>query len=260
MNDNLLPMVSCICVTHKKPAFLKRAIGCFLAQTYENKQLVVLYEDHDLATCHFVEMEHFPANVKLVKVSGSPKRTLGTLRNMAIEASEGLYVCQWDDDDWYHKDRLVCQFDAIVKAKTAGSILTQWLVFDYGNSKAYMSNIRSWEGSIMCSKEFILKKGYDNVPRGEDTSLINYLTERKSLAFINNMAGLYIYVYHGSNTWTFNHFNEIFNHSRKLFTHSNMIKEILDGITSVTESSEMLNDYLSIENRLFPSPLQDNLL
>ena len=247
MDRNLLPLVSCICVTHQKPLLLKRAIDCFLAQTYQNKQLIILYEDHDFATCDFIETENLQPNIKLVKVPGSPKETLGALRNIAINEADGLYVCQWDDDDWYHNNRLICQYEAIVAAKVSGSILTQWLVFDGESGKAFKSNVRNWEGSIMCKKDLIMEKGYDNVSRGEDTSLIDYLVEKEYLTFMNDMAGLYIYIYHGGNTWTYSHFNAIFDSSEEIFMHSDFINEILNGVIPISEGSQFLSNYLAFK-------------
>ncbi|MCX2584727.1 glycosyltransferase family 2 protein [Pedobacter sp. MR22-3] len=248
MDSNLLPLVSCICVTYQKPLLLKRAINCFLAQTYPNKQLIILYEDHDSATYEFIKTENLPASIKVVKVPGSPKETLGTLRNTAIDEADGLYVCQWDDDDWYHNGRLLTQYEAIIAAKVSGAILTQWLVFDGKSGRAFKSNVRNWEGSIMCKKDLILEKGYDNVARGEDTSLIDYLVEKNCLTFMNDMAGLYIYVYHGSNTWAYNHFNEIFDQSEELFLHSECISEILKGIIPISEASLLLSNYLIVKS------------
>ena len=50
-----LPLISCLCITHKKPEMLKRAIDCFESQTYRNKQMVIVFEDHDLLTAEFLK-------------------------------------------------------------------------------------------------------------------------------------------------------------------------------------------------------------
>ena len=73
--NNQLPLISCICVTREKPSLLKRAIDCFLAQTYPNKELVILYEDDDYATEELVGAG-FPDNssIRLSKVPAYPKK------------------------------------------------------------------------------------------------------------------------------------------------------------------------------------------
>jgi glycosyltransferase involved in cell wall biosynthesis len=49
---------------------------------------------------------NFDSRVKFFVVKREPGRTLGSLRNLDIEMAQGEYVCQWDDDDWYHAGRI----------------------------------------------------------------------------------------------------------------------------------------------------------
>ncbi len=102
MNIQKQPLISCLCVTHHKSQLLKRAIACFNSQTYDSKQLVIVYEETDLLTCAYIQSHTFASNIKLVAIpGGQSKLMLGELRNRSIKEAEGEYVCQWDDDDWY---------------------------------------------------------------------------------------------------------------------------------------------------------------
>lgn len=65
------PLISCLCVTHLKPRMLQRVIECFINQTYENKQLVIVYEEEDQATSEFISTRHFAGNIKRVKIESS---------------------------------------------------------------------------------------------------------------------------------------------------------------------------------------------
>lgn len=49
------PLVSCLCVTRHKPQKLRRAVACFIAQSYPNKELVIVYETDDRATMTLLE-------------------------------------------------------------------------------------------------------------------------------------------------------------------------------------------------------------
>jgi len=238
---NKLPLISCLCVTYKKPLLLKRAIACFEAQTYRNKELVLLYEDHDTETRQFLQTHSFSSCVRQVCVPGTPKKALGELRNIAIQFARGEFVCQWDDDDWYHRDRLTSQYNVIVKNKVNGSLLTRWVTFNGHEKKAFVSNRRHWEGSVLCRKSLFALKAYDNREKGEDTNVIEYLCAHNHLACIEDMPFLYVYVYHGNNTWSFNHFSGIFNASRELAGYSTIIKNILEGACSPEESAVLLN-------------------
>lgn len=159
---NKQPLISCLCVTYKKPLLLKRAIACFEAQNYRNKELVILYEDHDIETIHFLRTHALSSRVRQVCVPGTPKKTLGELRNIAIQSALGEFVCQWDDDDWYHMNRLTCQYNAIENSNAGGSLLTRWITFNGHSKNAFVSNRRHWEGSVLCRKSLIVQKAYEN--------------------------------------------------------------------------------------------------
>lgn len=227
---------------------LDLVIACFRAQTYQNKQLIILYEDHDQTTIEYIKKQTFPDDTKVIEVSSDPKKTLGELRNIAIEQADGEFICQWDDDDWYHVNRLQYQFDALTKAERLGSILRHWLIFDATKNKLYISHARNWEGSILCSKELFLLKKYDESSRGEDTAVVEYFCENEYLVSINEITGMYMYVYHGSNTWDFEHFNKIFDRCKEVIADSSITGKILN--TSPIESSILMDEIMRLNDHM----------
>ena len=240
---NSLPLISCICVSRKKPALLKRAIACFNAQSYPAKELIIVYENDDPETEAFVENEQIAIqnNIRIEKVSAVPKISLGELRNTGIHAARGEFICQWDDDDWYHVDRLSSQY-LLVKDARGGSILTRWIVYNSIEKKAFVSKRRLWEGSILCSKDILQLKPYEPKHLGEDTATIDYLDSQNYLHLIEDRPELYIYVYHGSNTWNLNHWHRIFASSTPLSDNDSLeIEAILNGDYPNYESSGMLS-------------------
>jgi glycosyltransferase involved in cell wall biosynthesis len=236
-----IPLISCLCVTRDKVPLLKRAMRSFQDQTYGNRELVIVYEDDDLATRQF--LDHISDSTILkTEVPISPKLTLGELRNLGIQRCNGEYFCQWDDDDWSHNNRLTFQMDVIKKSELPACIMIHWLVYDVTENQAYISNRRPWEGSIVCKRSLITDEiGYDPSLRGEDTTVISRLFSR-NLVFPIVMPKLYIYVYHGRNTWGHEHWKKIFEASRKLsVTSSRMIRDILDGKYSGEKASALLD-------------------
>jgi glycosyltransferase involved in cell wall biosynthesis len=237
-----LPLISCLCVTKNRPKLLERAIACFNGQTYQNKQLVILYDDNDLETSNWISNNYLGNLIKIVKVSTNPKKKLGAVRNLAVEYADGEFVCQWDDDDWYHINRISLQYQMLVKNNKQGSVLTQYLMFNEKENKAYISFKRNyWEGSLMCEKRMFLERQYDNISRGEDTPFVEYLYNSNKLAKIENMANIFLYVFHGNNTWDYDHFESLFNRSQELPEFTNIIKDILAGKHSPTDSSILLD-------------------
>lgn len=216
MNNN--ETIACLCVTHNKPSLLERAINCFFNQRYDKKQMVIVYEDIDLITEKYLNSCNFPKEIKCIKaISSTAKLSLGELRNLSISHADGSYVCQWDDDDWFHPNRLSVQMSYINKNKDrSASILARWTIFDSINNEVYISNRRLWEGSIMCQRDMMLEKPYPSLNKGEDTSVIDFLNEKKIITVIEDYPELYVYNYHGENTWDQSHFNKIFEYSNRL--------------------------------------------
>jgi glycosyltransferase involved in cell wall biosynthesis len=226
---------------------LKRAIACFEAQTYSNKELVVLYEEDDLLTKKFLGGNNFSDAVKILEVKIYPKNKLGSLRNIAIGHSKGMFVCQWDDDDWCHAGRLEYQYTALLNTTFEASVLTQWLVFDSTRGNAYVSNRRLWEGSVLCRKEIIQRKRYEHLEKGEDTPVVDYLKANNYICEIGNKPGAYIYIYHGNNTWHSAHWDNIFRCSLQLTAaDSGRIKAVLDGEVSNIEGSLLIDRILDL--------------
>ncbi len=213
-NDHT-PLISCLCVTRGRVSLLKRAIDCFQAQTYARKELIVVSESDDLETNELLrqlnikEIRHHVAPI-------DPKQSLGDLRNLSIKIAKGQFICQWDDDDWYHPQRLSKQLNSALQQQKPASILPRWLIHHRESNKIYCSNIRLWEGSLLCRKD-ILPAGdaYDNRRKGEDSMLIEKLFVEDQLA-IEDFPELYIYYLNGENTWDTTHAEKIIEASVEL--------------------------------------------
>lgn len=211
------PLISCVCITHHRPQLLERAINSFHSQSYPNKELVILYESDDSLTHEFLSRQESD-EIKIIKVENAPDIHLGALRNWAIKEASGEYICQWDDDDWYHPARLQYQYKLLQENNYQACVLGHFLIFDSHASNAYLSCYRSWEGSLLCKKELATENPYSNIKRGEDTPLINTLREQNLLFTDRSITPLYHYVYHGNNTWDYNHFSGFFPFSKPLPT------------------------------------------
>lgn len=239
------PLISCICVTRGKPLFLERAIRCFVSQTYANKQLVILFEDDDPETAAFLKTLPPDPAFKIVEAQRS---TLGQLRNMAIQAADGDFVCQWDDDDWFHAARLEYLYAVSVASGRPGVVMMRWILFDATSGRGYTSHLRLWEGSILCRKNILPAEGYENKSIGEDTSLIKGLFDDDLLYPLTQAPHLYVYVYHGGNTWNAAHWAPIFAASTRLPEETNReLAGILDQRYDPVEGSLLLDRLLGIE-------------
>lgn len=234
-------LISCICITNNSTSSLKRAINCFKSQTYSNKELVVLFESDNLETKNFL-LDLEDPQILMIEINHQPKLTLGELRNIAINKSNGEYFCQWDDDDWYSADRLEYQMSSLRLNYKSVCMLTYWIMFDSLNRQAYLSPFRLWEGSIL-SKKSILNDycNYAPLEKSEDTYLLEKLIEH-NLVYPIIKPNLYIYNYHGYNTWNFEHFNKFYKEGKKLSKNLSLsIQSIMNESISNAEANKLMN-------------------
>ncbi len=204
------PLVSCLCVTRGRVALLRRSVACFLSQTYTPCELVIVYGADDLATRDFVGTLNSP----WIRGVAAPELTLGASRNLAVACSRGRYVACWDDDDWHAPDRLRAQLDALRREAKAGCVLERLTIFDLATESARVSHRRCWEGSLLALREAM--PPYPEIPRTEDTPVVTHLLEHGGLALLD-APELYIYVYHGCNTWGRRHWDGfLLRHSQSL--------------------------------------------
>jgi glycosyltransferase involved in cell wall biosynthesis len=236
-----LPAISCLCHTKNKKTILERAIRCFKAQTYPNKDLLIIFEDDNLIAPQVLSAIE-DESISYLKIPTDPKLTLGQLRNIGVQKCKGDFFCVWDDDDWYHCQRLEHQLNSVLYSHKPASMMSYYLMFDAYENQAYLSHIRLYESSLLCNKAtFKNDLMYAPLPKGEDTFLCNNLVS-KNLVFPLVMPQLYIYIYHGSNTWHRGHFEFMFKYAQKLSEDSSFqIKNILDNKINEQEGSNILS-------------------
>lgn len=104
------PLVSCICPTRNRRKWLPKAIECFLAQTYRNRELVIVADGDEAVT------DLIPNDPRIrLMVTGLDRKVVGVKRNIACEAARGEMIAHWDDDDFSAPARLVEQM-AVLEA------------------------------------------------------------------------------------------------------------------------------------------------
>lgn len=215
---SLNPMISCLCITKNSAALLSRAIECFEAQTYPFKELLVIYESDNTGIDEVIAQKKGNKEIHFIEVPAAPKQSLGELRNYSIELAKGELFCQWDDDDWYAANRLEEQLRSLQLHEADVCFLGYWIIYDHTDGKAYISFRRNWEGTVLAKKSIINEACcYAALPKAEDTAFkeaveANYKIDRFFAPH------LYIYTYHGNNTWDYPHFQKNFELGEQLST------------------------------------------
>lgn len=197
------PLVSCLMVTKNRPALAKLAIRCFLHQTYSNKELIIVDDGEDDRLERWIA-ESGHAQVRYVRLPAEGK-TLGALRNIAVNKARGTYVAQWDDDDLSHPQRLQIQLTVIHFLHTDACTLERQVVWWPASRRLAASSRRLWEGSFVCAKAKL--PPYPAQAQGEDTPAIQQVVTDGRVALLN-VPQLYIYVFHGENTFAAEHWEK----------------------------------------------------
>ena len=195
-----MPLVSCLCPTFGRVPMLRRAIGCFAAQTHVPRELVVVYQSHDAPTRDYLRTLADPS-IRAIEIAPSPHLGPDGLRNFCLEAARGDYVAVWDDDDWFAPTRLAEQLAAARVAGRAGCCLQRIFLYDSVTHQAYVSMHRAWEMSLVIERASMPR--YANA-RGADSELMSALLRDEKLAPLDR-PDLYIYIYHGGNYFSRRH-------------------------------------------------------
>lgn len=171
--------MSCLCVTQPgRESLLAEAVACFDAQDYPDKDLVIVLDPKD-------------------------GRTLGDLRNEALDRAGGDYLAIWDDDDLSHPTRLSVQVAALQRDNTDAAFvgaLTFRCSCGFVGVTPYRGENNPWENSMVATRR-VNRIRYPALGRGEDTVFAERLIDAGLRFTIVNDPGLYTYRYHGGNTW-----------------------------------------------------------
>lgn len=189
--------ISSLMVTQKsRMQFYKFSVNAWKQQTYPNKELVVVFSDGDIGTMKSI---FGSITSKIIKLDGNP--SLGAMRNASLDASRGDIVVPWDDDDFYHKDRLIVQYEKMRSDKTDASILNSQFYWFVEENRFYL-RLRSFiHPTIMVRKKVVGRYPEigENAKRGEDSYLVEHL--RTKISNVDNMPWLSMRIIHGNNVW-----------------------------------------------------------
>jgi glycosyltransferase involved in cell wall biosynthesis len=193
-------LISCLMVSKRKHFLLDSYLN-YKQQTYENKELVLIYSGEELDIPEELKKDS-SVNIHFYPI----EKTLGEARNYSISVANGEYIVQWDDDDINHKDRIKFQYEWMLKNKSKISIFSQQyhkmkdsVYLEQRNKKSH--NIHSgWPGTIMAKKKFV-ENVYTYERISEDTNGLIKNDKLIDIIKLETQKWYYMYVFHGENTW-----------------------------------------------------------
>jgi glycosyltransferase involved in cell wall biosynthesis len=107
--------VTCLCLTKDRRQWLPKAIQCYQAQTYPNRELLILADGEDVRDLVPVD----DSSVRLIHIDQSLE--IGEKRNFGCARAAGEVIAHWDDDDYSAPGRIS---DQIARMQQTGKAVT----------------------------------------------------------------------------------------------------------------------------------------
>ena len=206
------PAIDCLMVTLPIPErfdFVRQSIEDYCRQSYKNKKLIIVL-DRGIDAAREVLCDHVRSLQRddIQIAMPEQKLNLGELRNFSMETANADFICQWDDDDRSHPQRLEAQFDYLQKTGSDAVFLQDLMQYFPSAKSLYWTNWRATPagghpGTLMARRSSMLRYPThgDTAKLGEDLSLALSLKENARVGYLPDMAHLFVYVSHGANTW-----------------------------------------------------------
>ncbi len=206
-------MISCLMVTRPTPrriALARHSIDGYCRQTHAHRELVIVIDPSaapaDIAAfAALIEaMERPDIRVHIPAKS----HRLGALRNISIEIAAGEVICQWDDDDLFHPQRLATQYVSLRTSDLEAVYLQEVMQYFPGRQALYLTNWRgtpagAHPGTLLARRDALLHYPEHGVRSvlGEDLEIALELKRRRKVGYLGDAPHLHVYVSHGDNSW-----------------------------------------------------------
>ncbi len=194
---------------------VRDAMVCFAAQSYEDRELVVVHDGGSDLNSQLVALAaHFHFDAQIHETESAP---LGALRNTAVGIARGALVCQWDDDDLYHPARIAAQVAQLEASDAAACFMTDQLHLftEFGELFWDDWTVEAFpgcfiQGSLLARVESM--PSYPEIDRGEDTQIVtDLISGGRRVTSLQQMGQLYVYRFTGQNVWPEEHHRRISN-------------------------------------------------
>lgn len=187
---------------------LRRAIDAYLRQSHEERELVVVVDRGAQADRRAVaELVAAPGRADVRLHLAPAGLTLGALRNLSVACARGELLCQWDDDDLHHPDRIATQAAALAASGRDAAILADVLLYRERERTLRWTNwaptpAGGHPATLLCHSRAAPRYPETGpaAARGEDLAALLPLAAAGALHRQAGAAHLYVYVTHGANT------------------------------------------------------------
>ena len=187
----------------RKPLAM-RAVDCFLKQSYPHRELVIINSSPTAPWFKFSRFKIDGISIREYCIKRKTE-TLGDLRNTSLELAKGELWLTWDDDDYYHPDRITYQVEnhkpghlTLLRYQYRLDLTTgKWGLAD--GSTTPLGGII---GTMLINPT---EHRYRSVNVSEDRKFSRHWLKQGLVNVLENNPELYIRMYHGGNIWNRDH-------------------------------------------------------
>jgi glycosyltransferase involved in cell wall biosynthesis len=200
------PLVTCLCLTTAgRKEFLNRAVECFMAQRYENCELLIVADsvfdlDIELRPVGTAPCDR-PLTVGQDVSVLIPFRalTIGAKRNAGCEAAQGEIIAVWDDDDYSAPGRIEFQVQSLRIAQKAVTGFQVMKFTDGASWWQYALPAGFVIGTSLCfRRDWWEKHPFEDRQIGEDVRFADVAYQAGQLAMCPDMDLMYATIHPGN--------------------------------------------------------------
>jgi len=201
-----VPFVSCLMVTRNRASLARRAVACFANQTWPHRELVIVDDGDQDYRPMLAEFDDLGLDIRYIRRRSAPGVRLGDLRNTSLDLAAADWCIQWDDDEWYHPERIATQMSAVA-GHTA--VLLRWTLMAIEGGRhdglAFRADAGiATPGTVLHRRD---AARYPSLARGEDSVFLREIRSAGSVKVLGREAShLFVRCFHGANTWDEQHF------------------------------------------------------
>lgn len=193
-------------VTANRRSLARRSLECLARQHWNALELIIV-DDGDEDYSSLLSAFHNRMEIRYERIARNEDLLLGELRNLALDLAGGEYCIQWDDDEWYHPDRIRGLWTRLNQTGKAAMVTRFALMHlqepTYRDHPFRIDGIDGIPGSILHRRT---EHRYPNIGRSEDLAFMEAFQKEGQLGVTPEGSHWMIRCYHGGNTWARSHF------------------------------------------------------
>lgn len=176
-----MSLVSIIIPYYKKKDYILESVNSILNQTYQNFEIIIIYDDHDKSELQLIyEIQKRDDRIKIL--INDHNLGAGLSRNKGIDSSIGKYIAFLDADDYWNEKKLEKQINYMEKNNFLISH-TSFNILDKNNEikSVRLSNDLNFKNllkscdvglsTVIINKSLLKNKKFTNLKTKEDYTL-----------------------------------------------------------------------------------------